>query len=163
MTVLRFRISRRLCIIFGLVCLVLGSAGGTAFAAWTSLGSGSGTGSTGALAPVTVVAMVGGDTPTTALLPGGSSDVVLRVDNTNAYAVTLTAITQNTPITMVGNVGTCTTTGLSINFPSTPSITVPVGSTLVHVPGAASMSTASMNGCQGASFEFPVTVTFQKG
>jgi hypothetical protein len=156
----RFRLSRRLCSIAGLAFLVVGAFGGTAFARWNSHGGGSNSAATGSLAPVTVVALTG--TPTTSLLPGGSSDVVLKVSNTNAYSVILTSIAITPGQSVTASNGSCTTSGVTITFPSSPSISVPAGSSQVDVPGAASMSLASQNACQGNTFTFPVTVTFAK-
>jgi hypothetical protein len=147
----------------GLVVVVFGISGGAAYGHWRTSGSGSGAGaSTGSMAAVSVVAFIGGDQPTTALLPGGTSDVVLRVNNTNSYAVNLTSIAITAGQSITASNGACTTSGVSIAFPSSPSIAVPAGSSLVDVAGAASMSLASQNACQGNTFTFPVTVTFQK-
>jgi hypothetical protein len=41
-------------------------------------------------------------------------------------------------------------------------ISVPNGSSLVHLPGAASMDATSSSGCQGATFSIPVTLGVQK-
>jgi hypothetical protein len=136
--------------------------GGAAFAYWRTVGSGSGSGATTTLVSPSVVALTGGDAPTTSLLPGTSSDVVLRVSNPNSFSVTLTAITLNGSITAAGGLGTCATTGVTANFPSSPSIAVAAGSHLIDLPGAAAMSLASDNGCQGATFHLPVSLTFTR-
>src|SRR5665213_1248897 len=65
--------------ILGIVIFVLGASGGAAFAHWKVLGGGSASATSGSMAAVTVIAFIGGDQPATALLPGGTSDVVLRV------------------------------------------------------------------------------------
>jgi hypothetical protein len=160
MAVSHFRLSRRLCTIIAFVGLVIGGTGGVAFAKWNSHGSGSGSGTTGTLAAVSVVALTGG--PTASLLPGGSSDVVLRVRNTNSFGVLLTSISISSGGTITASNGACTFSGVTITFPSSPSISVPAGSSTVDLAGAASMSLASQNACQGNTFTFPVTVTFQK-
>jgi hypothetical protein len=156
------RYRRRIFSVLGIVLFVLGTTGGAAYAYWKTSGTGSASASTGSMAAVTVVAFTGGDAPTTALLPGGSSDVVLRVNNPNAYAVTLKAVSLNGSITAVGGIGTCTTTGVSTTFPSSPSIAVATGSHLIDLTGAASMSLTSQNGCQGAVFHIPISANFQK-
>jgi hypothetical protein len=135
---------------------------GVAFAYWALIGSGSASAASGAFGPVTVAAFSGGDAPTSALAPGGSSDVVLRVNNANAFPIVLTAVALNGTITASGGIGTCTTTGVTVNFPSNPSITVPGGSHLIDLAGAASMNLTAQNGCQGATFHIPVSITFQK-
>jgi hypothetical protein len=157
-----WRRAKRRWIALALVCLTLGLLSGSAAAYWTNHGSGAASGATGTMSTVTVTAFTGGDAPSSSLLPGGSSDVVLRISNTNAYAVTLTAISLNGSVTATGGIGACSTPGVSPNFPSSPSIAVPAGSTLIHLHGAATMSAGSSSGCQGATFEVPVAVTFQK-
>jgi hypothetical protein len=143
----------------GVVLLVAATA---AFAYWRAFGSGSAAAVTGTLGTPTVLALTGGDTPTTALFPGSTGDVVLRVSNPNAYTLTITGISQNGAITATAGIGTCTTTGVSTSFPSSPSIAVASGSHLIDLAGAAVMSTASQNGCQGATFHIPVSLTFSK-
>lgn len=145
-----------------LVCLALGALSGTATAYWNTHGIGSASAATGTMAAISVTAFTGGDSPSSSLLPGGSSDVVLRINNANSYLVTLTAISLNGSISAAGGIGTCSTPGVSTNFPSSPSIAVPAGSTLLHLSGAAAMSAGSSSGCQGATFTIPVNVSFQK-
>jgi hypothetical protein len=154
--------AKRRWVALALVCLLLGTLSGTAGAYWNTHGFGSASASTGTMAAVSVIAFTGGDAPSSSLLPGGSSDVVLRINNTNSYAVTLAAISLNGPISATGGIGTCSIPGVSANFPSSPSITVPAGSTLIHLSGAAAMSAGSPSGCQGATFGIPVIVSFQK-
>src|SRR5580704_9328766 len=98
-----------------LVCLILGALAGTALASWRTGGSGSGTASTGSLATVSVAAFTGGDAPNSLLLPGGTSDVILRITNTNTYSVTLTSIALAGSIVSTGAIGACTTTGVSLS------------------------------------------------
>jgi hypothetical protein len=154
--------ARRRCLALGVTCLLLGLSSGSAFARWNGSGGGTGPGATETMLTPSVSAFSGGDAPTTALLPGSVSDVVLRVTNTNSYAVTITAISLNGSITEAGGIGACALSGVSTNFPTSPSIAVPTGSTLLHLAGAAVMSVGSPSGCQGATFGIPVSVSFQK-
>jgi hypothetical protein len=147
---------------FVTACIAIFVAGAVAFAYWRTIGSGSASAVTGTLGSPTIQALTGGDAPVTALLPGGTSDVVLRVNNPNAYSLTITGIAQNGTITASGSLGTCTTTGVTTTFPSSPSIAVASGSHLIDLSAAAAMSTAPQNGCQGATFAIPVSVTFTK-
>jgi hypothetical protein len=110
----------------------------------------------------TVQAFSGGDAPTSALIPGGTADVIVRINNPNSYSVTLTGISANGSITAAGGIGTCTTTGVSTTFPSSPALVVAPGSHLIHLASSVSMSDAAQSGCQGATFEIPVSVTFSK-
>ncbi len=135
---------------------------GAAFAYWTATGTGSASAASGGIATPSVAAFAGGDTPSSALLPGGSGDVILRIINPNPYALTLTSISVNGSIVVSGSIGTCTAPGITANFPSSPTIGVPAGSSLIHLPGVALMSIGSQSGCQGASFTIPVSVSFQK-
>lgn len=136
------------------------TTGGIAYAAFTASGSATGTAHTGTMQTVTVSAFVGGDAPSSKLYPGGpAADVILRVNNPNSYSVKLYSISGNGAITADASHSGCTTTGVTFNPPSNPNITLPAGSSLVHLSGAASMSTASVNACQGATFSIPVTMT----
>ena len=150
--------------VLGIAALVfLLASGGTAFAYFTgALRSAGGSASTGNLQTVTISATVGGDAPSSKLYPGGpAADVILRVNNPNSYAVKLFSISGNGTITADGSHSGCTTTGVTFTPPGSPNITVPAGNSLIHVSGAATMSTASLNACQGATFSIPVTATFR--
>jgi hypothetical protein len=132
-----------------------------ASAYWTASGAGTGSATTGTMA-VSVSATTG--TPGTPLLPGGTGDVSLKVNNPNGFAVTLTAVTGNGSITAAGGAGSCTTTGVTFSAQTGLSQNIPGNSTDVDVdlPGAASMNATSQTGCQGATFTIPVTIAVQK-
>jgi hypothetical protein len=132
----------------------------TAVAYFVAAGFGHGAGTNGSLQPVTVVAFVGGDTESSSLYPGGpAAEVIVRLNNPNAFSVKLVSVTGNGTILADGGHASCTTTGVTFTNQTGLSIILPSGSALVHFPSAASMSTASSNGCQGATFSIPVTVT----
>src|SRR4051794_1270268 len=142
------------------VVVIAAVTGGAAYGIVTGGGSGTGSASAGTLQTVTASAFVGGDTPNSNLYPGGpGADVMLRVNNPNSYSVQLFSVSGNGSITADASHPGCTTTGVSFTPPSSPNVTIPTGSSLVHLSGAASMSTASVNACQGATFSIPVTVT----
>jgi hypothetical protein len=139
------------------------AVGGAAWAYFTSHGSGTGHGSTGSMSTVTLSATAG--SPSTSLYPGGTGDVSLEVNNPNAYAVTLVSVSGNGAITPdSGHLAGCTTTGVTFSNQSGLSTTIPASATNypVHLSGAVSMSTSSSNGCQGATFTIPVTITVEK-
>jgi hypothetical protein len=139
------------------VAAVLLAGAGTAFGYFTSTGSGAASASTGSLT-VSIAATTG--TPGAPLQPGGTGDVTLQVHNPNSAPVTLVSVTGNGPVTASGGLGTCTTTGVSFADQAGLSITIPAGATQqIDLPGAASMDATSQNGCQGATFSIPVTVT----
>jgi len=171
----RFPTRRRVVLLgSGAGVLALGLATGGAFAYFSSSGSGTGSGSVGILGAVNLETVTG--TPSSDLIPGGSADLTLTLDNTNSYPVTITAISQDGLVTVSGGSG-CTSdtgtwpsgvtpgnSGVSVNTLSGLSITVGAGpgNVVVQIPGGASMTTSSDTGCQGASFDIPVTVTVQQ-
>ncbi|HEU5001279.1 MAG TPA: hypothetical protein VFW71_00680 [Actinomycetota bacterium] len=135
---------------------------GAARAYFSGSGSGTGTASVGTMQAVTVAAYTG-ETLTSQLYPGGpAADVVLKVTNPNNFTVTVTSVTAGVgPITADGSHPACTTTGVTFTAPGTVNLAVPANTTgaVFHLPGAAAMSTASSNGCQGATFSIPVQIT----
>ncbi len=137
---------------------VLASAA-IAWAYNTATANATGSAHTGTMQTVTVSALVGGDAPNSKLYPGGpATDVILRINNPNSFSVKLFSISGNGTITVDASHSGCTTTGVTFSPPSNPNIALPAGSSLVHLTGAASMSTGSVNACQGATFSIPVSV-----
>jgi len=149
-----------------LVVALVALGGGSAYAYWSTSGSGSANAATGTMQTVTVAAFVGGDSPSATLIPGGTADVILRVNNPNAYSVQVYSVTGNGAITADTAHSGCTTTGVTFIAPAvpvTPTATVPATSAvLVHLTGAARMSSASLSACQGATFHIPVTLAVRK-
>jgi hypothetical protein len=145
-----------------LVGVGLLALGGAAWASFASSGSGTGPGVTGTLRTVTLSATAGSSS--TPLYPGATGDVSLEVDNANAYAVTLVSVTGNGTVTADAGHPTCTTTGVTFSNQTGLSTTIPGGASNDHIllPGAVSMNAASSNGCQGATFSIPVTITVEK-
>ena len=161
------RFAQRLPVVVGLSgVLTLAIGGGAALAFWRTTGSGSGASSVGTAQSVTVQAVASG-TPATTLIPGGSGELLIQISNPNTYAVTLTSVTQNGSVSSTGTSG-CSTTGVTVPTKTGLTITVAAGTaggaviTVVHIPNGAAMSTASDSGCQGATFQIPVTVTVQR-
>jgi hypothetical protein len=138
--------------------LIAMTAVGFVYAAWTTSGSGSGyakAGSSQVLSTVDVSASTGAT-----LYPGVSGDVKLQISNPNPYAVRVTAVTGNGAITADAGHPGCTTTG--VTFTNQSSLTIDIAansSTTTTLTGAASMSNASLNACQGATFTIPVSLT----
>lgn len=153
--------TRRWWAVLGGSVLLVAMGFGVAVAVWSVTGSGAGAAQTGTLQTVTVTAVTGSDSPSTTLVPGGSAAVMLRLSNPNPAAVQVYSVTANGPITADAGHSGCTTTGVSFVAPSVPvGISVTANSTtLIELPNAASMSTASLSACQGATFRIPVTVT----
>ena len=146
--------------------LLVTAGAGTAYAFWSGTGAGSGSAAAGTMQPVTVDALVAGDNPRTALFPGGSADVVLRLTNPNPYSVQVYSVTGNGPAAADAAHPGCTTTGVSFTgtaAPLSPATFVPANSsTLITLPGAAAMDTTSLAACQGATFSLPVTAEVRK-
>lgn len=154
---------RRMPVVLGaVVALVLGLGAGTAYAFFTSAGSGSGTALTGTVHSVAVLEASG--TATNKLYPSGSGDLLLKLDNhLNSYSVKITSVVGNGAVTGSGGIGTCTTTGVSVPLLTNLSITVISGTSVsVVIPNGVSMDSTSDSGCQGATFQIPVTITVQK-
>jgi len=148
------------------LALVVGIGAGGAYAYWKTQGSGSGTASVGTPAGVTVVAATA--SPSGKLIPGGSADLVVQLDNPNAYAVTIVGLAQNGTVNPVAGTGpgtACTSANTGVSVPTATGLNLTVASgsgIIVHVASGVSMSTASASGCQGASFRIPVTLSVQK-
>jgi len=157
---MRKRVSRTLAvattlIAFGVVGLV--------YAAWTTNGSGSGYAKAGTAQALTTIDVSASASAT--LYPGGpAGDVLIRVSNPNSYPVTVTGVAGNGSITPDAGHAGCTTTGVSFTDQTGLSISVPAsGQTQTTLSGAATMSNASLNACQGATFTIPVTISGASG
>jgi hypothetical protein len=131
------------------------SIAGVAYAAWTASGTGSGYAkatTAAALSTVDVAATASGD-----LYPGGVADVVLKVHNPNKYPVKLTAINNGSGAITASNAA-CVITGVTFTN-QTGEWNVPKeGDLSITLTGAAAMSNASDDGCQGATFTIPVSL-----
>jgi len=131
---------------------------GTAVAYWVTTGSGTATAQAGtAQNPTTsTVAVTSG-----LLLPGGTGDVYLKVNNPNGYPVRVTAVTGNGTVTASGGTGTCTTTAVTFTnqAPASNNTIAANSSATFTYAGAVAMGTNPDQGCQGAVFSIPVTMT----
>jgi len=155
--------SRRRRLVSVLAAVGVLAVGSAAWAYFTSSGSGSGHASTGTMSTVTLNATAG--TPSTPLYPGGTGDLSLEVNNPNAYAVTLVSVTGNGTIMPDAGHPSCMTTGVTFTNQTGLNTTI-LGSATndqILLPGAVSMNSSSSNGCQGATFSIPVTITVDKG
>ena len=145
-------------LIVGAVALMGMLIVGFVYAAWTTNGSGSGyakAGSAQALDTVDVSASTSGS-----LYPGTSGNVTIRINNPNPFPVRVTAVTGNGPITPDSGHAGCTSTGVSFTDQTGLTIDVAANSaTTSTLSGAASMSNAFEDACQGATFTIPVSLT----
>jgi hypothetical protein len=139
----------------------IAATSGVALAYWSATGAGSGT-NTAATMTINVTGLQAGDSNQTSLLPGGSADVILRVNNPNAFSVQVSSIAANGTAVASNN---CAPTDVTFDAPSdyTPAqFTLAPGSHLIRIAGAARMGLASSSACQGATFSLPISVTVRK-
>ena len=162
---MRKQVSRKLAVVTTMVALAVV---GLVYAAWTTNGTGSGYAQAGTAQALSTVDVSASTTAT--LYPGGpAGDVTIRVSNPNTYPVTVTGVTGNGTITADSGHAACTTTGVSFTNQTGLSLSVPAktggvnGEAQTTLSGAASMSNASVNGCQGATFTIPVTLSGASG
>jgi hypothetical protein len=152
--------SIRTVVSIGVAC-GLGVVAGSAFAYYTTAGSGTGQVTAGSLTQVTIAAT---GTNNNSLFPGQTGDIVMTINNPNGQ-LTITSIQQNGTLSVTGGNG-CTAANSQVSVPlnNTLNVNLPSGNgNVIEIPGAVSMGTSSNNGCQGAMFIIPVTITVQKG
>jgi hypothetical protein len=162
-------VSRRAAVLLAAtVVLVMGLGGGAAFAYFAVTGSGSGAASTDPPQSVTVLQTTG--TVTNKLYPGGSGDLVVKLDNPNSYPVDIESVAAGTGTVIgSGGIGACTDTGVSASPQTGLSISVasdaspPNHPVPVVIRNGVSMSTSSDSGCQGATFQVPVVIMVRRG
>lgn len=146
--------------------VALGLFGGTAYAYFAGSGTGSAHVGLGKVSAVTLVAVVT-TAPNSSLFPGHSADVLLKVRNPNPTSATLIKVTwTGAAITVGPGHPSCTTTGVTftnwtgvISIPRDTATNGYPDGYPVHLTGHATMSDASSNGCQGATFYIPVIIT----
>lgn len=130
---------------------------GLVYAAWTSSGTGSGYAKAGSAQALSTVDVSASTTAT--LYPGSNGDVLIEIDNPNPYPVRVTDVTGNGAITADAGHAGCVTTGVTFSDQTGQTIDVAANdSQQVTLNGAASMSNASDDGCQGAVFTIPVAL-----
>ena len=146
-------------LVVAVVALTAGLGTGGAYAYWSASAGGSGTASTGTPSPISVVAASG--TVSSTLVPGGTADLLVALNNPNSFPVTLTAVASNGVVT--GAPAGCVTSGVTVPTSTGLSITVASGANVVvHVPAGAAMSVGSDSACQGGAFSIPISVTVQR-
>lgn len=142
----------------GGITLAVLVAAGLAYAAWTTNGSGNGYAEAGTAQALTTNDASGATVAD--LYPGANGDVKLEIANPNPFPVRVTSVSGNGAITASGGIGTCNTTGVTFTNQTGLTIDVPAnGTQTATLNDAASMSNASENGCQGATFTIPVSLS----
>jgi hypothetical protein len=153
-------INRKLAV--ALIATMLGIVG-LVYAAWTTNGTGDAYAKAGTAAAIGTIDVSA--STIASLYPGVSGDVLIKLDNPNPYSVTVTAVTGNGSITADAGHSGCTTTGVTFTNQTGLSLVVPAkagavnGTLQTSLTNAASMSNASLNACQGATFTIPVSLT----
>ena len=157
---------RRAVVVTAAVTATLG--GGIAVAAWTSSSSGTATAKAGTAAAPTTGTIDGSAITNGLLYPGGPAGTVkLLVNNPNPYPVVVTRVAAagtGAP-TGSGGSGTCTTTGVTFTTqnPVSQNAVPANGSATITLASSVNMLASSDDGCQGATFSIPVTVTVVSG
>lgn len=131
--------------------------GGSAYAYWTTSGSG-----TAAAAAGTVSALEVNDPSVSGLFPTGSVSGGFSVTNPNAFAVVLTEAARGA-VTVDAAHAAAGCNAESVTFTTGTLLTTPLaaGDGQATVPFTATMSNAAVDACQGATFSLPLTVTAQ--
>lgn len=153
------RMSKRATALGTATIAVMGA--GLAYAAWTADGTGSGTVQAVTAQAVTTVAA----TTSPDLFPTGDGDLLVKVANSNPYAVTVTAITQTASTNILSGDSTCdgvngAANGVTFTDATGLTAVVPAGSsgTLITLPNAVHMSNNSVTACSGQTFTVPVDI-----
>lgn len=167
-TVLR----RRVGVVAGVFVLLFG--GGVAVASWTATGTGQGSARAASVSGLVVTAgsplgalypLPADTTPATGYGSGTVGSVSTTVANPNPFPVTITSATIGSVTSSPLGGRTCAAGSVlptsSAPIALSPPVTLAAGSapTAVTVPGALYMVSTAEDGCQGASFSVPVTVT----
>jgi len=143
----------------GIVAVFMGvmAVAAVAFAAWTTNGSGAGYAKATSAQDLSTVDVSA--STTAQLYPGGTGDVLIKIHNPNPYPVRVTAIDGNGAITADGGHASCVTTGVTYTDQSGTFDVAANSDQQFTLTGAVSMSNASDNGCQGATFTIPVSLS----
>jgi hypothetical protein len=143
------------------VLAVSAIAAGIAWALWSASGSGSGAGGASIAKSLGVTA----SSPTgsaASLYPGGpAGSVYFQIANPNPYAITITSLQWGTPTST--STSTCASSNISLdaNAPTTASISIPANATAgtaYQINNVLDLSHNAPDGCQGVTFNVPLTV-----
>jgi hypothetical protein len=135
-------------------------ASGVAFAAWTASGGGA-----GRAAAVTAVDLtVNATTGAADLYPGTTQgDAFFTITNTNPYPVTFTSMALGSAIvnTVPGDATACPPTNVTATGATGLSLTVAGNTTsgTLSIANVITMASTAPTGCQGKTFEIPLTLS----
>ena len=140
-------------ILFGIILV-----SSVAYAAWTASGGGQGYAKAGSAQALTTVDVSASTTAT--LYPSGTGSVLLRIANPNPYPVRVTSVSGSGTVTSDKGAACDASTGVSFTNQTGLTLDIPASSAATFtLAGAAAMSNASDNSCQGAVFTIPVTLS----
>jgi hypothetical protein len=146
-----------------LIPLAIGAlvAGGVAFAAWSSSGSGSAT----AQSTTSLNSVIAAGTSAADLYPGATSSVTVTVSNPNAYPIVVNSISAGssalanvscTAGTVTSDARTVDATGLMQSDGSTKTIAAAGSGTYIL---ATHMAASAVDACKSQSFTLALTAT----
>jgi hypothetical protein len=125
-------------------------AGGIAYAAWTSEGTG-----TGAVEAGSAVNLAIAPAPISGLYPSNTVTQVVKVTNPNPYAVTLSDLTPNNATITSNHAGCFATSVTAATVADTSVLAANGGHT--DIPVTVSMDNTANDPCQGATFTISYT------
>jgi hypothetical protein len=146
------RKTQKLAIVGGTVGVLM--AGGVAFAAWTSTGSGDGSATAGSQTGLVVT----GGTAVDSLYPTTSVTFPVTVSNKNPYAVQIRSLAYDADDSS-SNVSGCTVDDVDVQLDDAVGDVIAAGSSSTPTDSAAYTATVTMDAdaapeCQGATFTF---------
>ena len=151
-------ISRKLFLVVAVA--VAGVTAAIGIAAWVTSGSGPGYAkatSSSALSLSDASAAATAD-----LYPGATGAVKVKVTNPNSFAVRITSVVKQATVAISSDKGAACNAATGVSFADQTGLALDIaaGATATFtLAGAVSMSNASDNSCQGATFTIPVEVT----
>lgn len=96
------------------------------------------------------------------LYPGATGAAVVKITNPNAFPIKITQVTLHTGGTISSDKGAACDASTGVSFTNQTGLSLALAANATQtftLAGAVSMSNASDNSCQGASFTMPVDVT----
>ena len=153
---LRKRRSLRRTVRVGLAALVLAVPYGSAYAYWTTSGSGSASATAGTLNSV----MIGNVVFDGTLRPGTSIPVHINVTNTNAFPVTIFSLGAGDVTSGTAGCGPSDSGVTLVGLSSAAGTILPSGLTTLNI--TATMPTTAASACQGATFSTQLDLLVRK-
>jgi hypothetical protein len=153
-----FRVTKRKAAVVVALAVALVAAIGVA--SWQTSGSGN----LFAQATTASALVIGDASASTSadLYPGATGSAVVKVTNSNPFPLLITQVTLHSGGAVTSSKGAAcdASTGVSFTNQTSLSLALPANTTQTFtLSGVVSMSNASDNSCQGATFTVPVDVT----